>query len=98
MVSANLYDVIRRPIITEKSTIIAEAGKYVFEIADYADKTMTKKAIEQLFSVKVKKVNVMNVKGKNKRFKGTKGFSSGFKKALVTLEAGSNLDFSGGIK
>lgn len=98
MGNENLYDVIRRPIITEKSTVIAEAGKYVFEIAEYADKKSAKKAVEKLFSVKVKKVNVMNVKGKVKRFKGVKGFRSGFKKAMVTLEEGSSIDFSGGMK
>ncbi len=94
----NLYDVIRRPIITEKSTIIAEAGKYVFEVAAYANKESTKKAVEKLFSVKVNKVNVMNVNGKSKKFKGVKGFRSGYKKAIVTLEEGNSIDFSGGIK
>jgi len=93
-----LYDLIRKPIITEKSTYLGEQNKFVFEIEYNADKLAVKKAIENIFEVKVKKVNVLNIKGKNKRFKGVRGTQSDLKKAIVTLEKDHTIDFSGGIK
>lgn len=95
---ANKYDLIRKPIITEKSTILGEQGKYVFEVAKTASKTSVKKAIEEIFAVKVKAVNVLNQKGKTKVFKGTSGRRSDVKKAIVTLEKDNSIDFAGGIK
>ncbi|PCJ26951.1 MAG: 50S ribosomal protein L23 [Rickettsiales bacterium] len=92
------YDLIRRPIITEKSTIAGEQGKYVFEIAANADKPSVKRSIEAIFEVKVKSVNILNQNGKVKRFKGTMGRRSDVKKAIVTLEKDHTIDLAGGMK
>ena len=92
------YDLIRKPIITEKTTILSEQNKYTFEVLDVADKGTVKSAIENIFNVKVKKVNMLNIKGKVKRFKGRIGRQSDVKKAIVTLEENHTIDLSGGIK
>lgn len=92
------YDLIRKPIITEKTTILSEQNKYTFEVQDSANKVEVKSAIENIFNVKVKKVNMLNVKGKVKRFKGRIGRQSDVKKAIVTLEENHTIDLSGGIK
>jgi len=93
------FDLIRKPIITEKSTIMADDhNKFTFHVADFAEKSSIKSAIEKIFSVKVKKVNILNVKGKKKRFKGIIGRQSDKKKAIVTLEKDFTIDFSGGVK
>jgi large subunit ribosomal protein L23 len=68
MISANKYDIIRKPLITEKSTVLGELGKYVFEVEKSAEKGWIKKAIEEIFTVKVKSVNILNQKGKKKSF------------------------------
>ena len=86
------YDLIRSPIITEKSTILGEQVKYVFEIAPAANKSSVKKAIEEIFDVKVKSVNTLNQVGKEKRFKGRVGRRSDKKKAIVTLEKDCTID------
>lgn len=98
MAAASKYDLIRKPVITEKSTILGEQGKYVFEVTKTASKGLIKKAIEEIFTVKVKSVNVLNQKGKVKTFKGTLGRRSDVKKAIVTLEKDNSIDFAGGIK
>lgn len=92
------YDLIRSPIVTEKSTILGEQVKYVFEIAPAANKSSVKKAIEEIFDVKVKSVNTLNQVGKEKRFKGRVGRRSDKKKAIVTLEKDCTIDLAGGIK
>lgn len=92
------YDLIKRPLITEKTTILSEQNKYTFAVAEIANKASVKSAIEKIFEVKVKKVNVLNVKGKKKRFKGRIGTQSDIKKAIVTLEKDNVIDYSGGIK
>lgn len=96
--SKSIYDLIRKPIITEKSTFLGEGGKYVFEVAANAEKSMIRKAIEQIFTVKVKAVNVINQIGKKKRFKGVMGCRSDVKKAIVTLEKDNTIDLAGGVK
>jgi large subunit ribosomal protein L23 len=78
-------DIIRRPIITEETTEMMEQGKYVFEVDLNANKVEIKKAIEQLFDVKVKKLNTMRVKGKIKRYGRFSGRTPERKKAIVTL-------------
>ena len=98
MISASKYDLIRKPLITEKSTVLGELGKYVFEVEKTAEKGLIKKAIEEIFAVKVKSVNILNQKGKKKRFKGVKGRRSDVKKAMVTLEKEYTIDFTGGSK
>ncbi|MBN7787494.1 50S ribosomal protein L23 [Ponticoccus gilvus] len=94
---AEHYDVIRKPIITEKSTMASEAGAVVFEVAIDAAKPQIKEAVEALFSVKVKAVNTTITKGKNKRFRGVKGTRKDVKKAYVTLEEGNTIDVSTGL-
>lgn len=98
MISANKYDIIRKPLITEKSTVLGELGKYVFEVEKSAEKGLIKKVIEEMFTVKVKSVNILNQKGKKKRFKGVMGRRSDVKKAMVTLEKDYTIDFTGGGK
>lgn len=92
------YDLITKPVITEKATMLVESGKYVFDVAPFADKANVKAAIEKIFSVKVKKVNILNRVGKEKRFRGTIGRRASTKKAIVTLEKDFSIDMSGGIR
>ena len=96
-VKAELYDVIRRPVITEKSTMASEANALVFEVAKDADKPLIKEAVETLFSVKVKAVNTVLTKGKVKRFRGRPGRRNDVKKAYVTLEEGHMIDVTTGL-
>jgi len=91
------YDVIRKPIITEKSTMASEHGAVVFEVAMSANKPAIKDAVEALFGVKVKAVNTTITKGKVKRFKGQMGKRRDVKKAYVTLEEGNTIDVSTGL-
>ncbi len=78
-------DIIRRPIITENSTEMMEEGKYTFEVDIRANKVEVKKAIEQIFDVKVKKVNTLKIPRKQKRYGRYSGFTAERKKAIVTL-------------
>jgi len=89
-----LYDVIRSPIVTEKSTMASEHSQVVFKVAMTATKPDIKEAVERLFKVKVLAVNTLVRKGKTKRFKGVKGHQSDFKKAIVTLAEGQTIDIS----
>jgi large subunit ribosomal protein L23 len=91
------YDVIRKPIITEKSTMASESGAVVFEVAIDANKPAIKEAVEALFGVKVKAVNTSITKGKVKRFRGQLGKRKDVKKAYVTLEDGNTIDVSTGL-
>lgn len=92
-----LMQVLLSPHVSEKSTIVGEANnQYVFKVVPDAKKPEIKKAVEQMFSVKVKGVQVSNVKGKSKRFGTIQGRRSDWKKAYVTLEAGQDIDFLGG--
>jgi large subunit ribosomal protein L23 len=94
---AELYDVIRKPIITEKATMASETGAVVFEVAIDANKPLIKEAVEALFGVKVKAVNTTITKGKVKRFRGQLGKRKDVKKAYVTLEEGNTIDVSTGL-
>lgn len=96
-INANYYDIIRRPIITEKATAVTELGKFSFEVAPCADKIKVKKAVEAIFNVQVTQVNISNLKGKRKMFKGREGFRKGQKKAVVTLKQGQTIDFTSGV-
>ena len=91
------YDVIRKPIITEKATMASEANAVVFEVAIDANKPQIKEAVETLFNVKVKAVNTSITKGKVKRFRGMLGKRKDVKKAYVTLEEGNTIDVSTGL-
>lgn len=91
------YDIIRRPVVTEKSTMASEANQVVFDVAVDATKPEIKAAIEQLFSVKVTAVNTLLRKGKVKRFRGRIGTRNDVKKAVVTLADGQSIDISTGL-
>ena len=94
---AALYDVIRKPIITEKATMASESNGLVFEVAIDANKPLIKEAVETLFNVKVKAVNTTVTKGKVKRFRGRPGTRKDVKKAYVTLEEGNMIDVTTGL-
>ena len=91
------YDVIVKPIVTEKATMASEAGAVVFQVAKTATKPQIKEAVEAVFGVKVKAVNTVVTKGKTKRFRGQLGSRSDVKKAYVTLEEGNTIDVSSGL-
>ncbi|MEE9379811.1 MAG: 50S ribosomal protein L23 [Hyphomonadaceae bacterium] len=91
------YDTILAPVITEKSTLVAEHNKIIFRVAIDANKKQIKDAVEHLFKVDVTKVNTIRVKGKEKRFRGTLGRRPDFKKAIVTLKDGQSVDISTGL-
>jgi large subunit ribosomal protein L23 len=91
------YDLIRKPIITEKATLASEGGAVVFEVAMDATKPEIKDAIESLFNVKVKAVNTTITKGKVKKFRGRPGKRRDVKKAYVTLVEGNTIDVTTGL-
>ena len=91
------YDVIRAPVVTEKSTLASENGQVVFDVAMSATKAEIKTAVEALFSVKVKAVNTLVRKGKVKRFRNSLGVRNDVKKAVVTLVDGQSIDISTGL-
>jgi len=91
-------DIIIRPRLTEKSTDQRkELNKYCFEVNSLCNKIQAKKAIEKMFNVKVLKVNVLNKKGKLKRYRGHAGYKGDVKKVIVTLPKGSKIDFFEGF-
>lgn len=91
------YDIIRSPVITEKSTLLSEHNQVMFNVAPKATKPEIKAAVEALFEVKVSAVNTLNRKGKVKRFRGRPGRQSDVKKAIVTLEDGQSIDVTTGL-
>jgi large subunit ribosomal protein L23 len=91
------YDVIRRPVVTEKSTMASEHNQVIFDVAPEATKPQIKDAVEGLFGVKVTAVNTLTRKGKVKRFRGRPGVRNDVKKAIVTLAEGSSIDISTGL-
>lgn len=91
------HDIIRKPIITEDSIERLQNGKYTFEVAKDANKVEIAKAIEEIFDVKVAKVNTMSVKGKEKRMGRFTGFRPDWKKAIVTLEGDKTIEFFDGM-
>ena len=91
------YDVIVAPVVTEKATIASEHNKVVFKVAAEATKDDIAAAVEELFKVKVTKVNTLVTKGKTKFFRGIKGRRSDVKKAIVTLAEGQSIDITTGL-
>jgi large subunit ribosomal protein L23 len=91
------YDIVRRPVITEKATLVSEKNQVVFKVALDASKPEIKQAVEALFDVKVVAVNTMIVKGKSKRWRGKPYVRSDEKKAVVTLAEGQSIDVTTGI-
>ena len=94
----DLYDVLRAPVITEKSSILSQFSKYVFKVRSETTKGMVKRAIEHIFNVKVLKVHSIKTKGKVKMFRRIKGEQSDYKKMIVTLEKGKTIDLNAEIK
>ena len=90
-------DIIRKPIVTEKTTMASETGAVVFEVDIKATKPQVKVAIEELFNVKVKSVNNLVAKGKAKRSKGILGRRKDIKKAYVMLADGNTIDVTTGL-
>ena len=91
------YDIIVRPIITEKSSLGSQFGQVTFEVTLDATKPEIKVAVEKLFDRKVKAVNTVLTKGKQKRFRGRPGKRSDYKKAIVTFEDGQDIDVTQGV-
>jgi large subunit ribosomal protein L23 len=91
------YDIVVKPVITEKSTLVSEYNQVVFKVANSASKPEIKAAVEALFSVKVLSVNTLIQKGKTKRWKGKEYRRSDEKKAIVTLADGDRIDVTTGI-
>ena len=97
MATTRHYDTILSPVITEKDTLLTEQNKVVFQVAKDATKDEIAAAVEELFKVRVIKVNTLITKGKTKRFRGILGQRSDVKKAIVTLQAGQTIDISTGL-
>lgn len=89
----SVYDIIIRPIITEKSNALSTLNKYTFEVHKSANKIQIRKAVEEIFKVKVLSVNTMNVKSKPKRMGAFLGRTRSWKKAIVALPEGERLEF-----
>lgn len=96
-VTEKMYEVLRNPIFTEKAMKASENGQVTFRVPLTATKTEVKAAVEALFGVKVKSVNTIRVGGKKKRFRNTIGVRSDYKKAIVTLAEGNNIDLTTGV-
>ena len=97
MKKIHLYDKILSPIVTEKSTSLSDQNKIVFKVPDNANKKNLKKNIEKIFKVKVTKINIINKKSRNKITRGRKVKVMGYKKAIITLQKGQNIDLTTGI-
>ena len=92
-----VFDILRRPVITEKSTILQEEGRYTFEVAPNATKHQIKKAVEEAFNVDVLQVNTMHVRGKRKRFGPRIAQGRSWKKAIVLLSPGDTITIFEGV-
>lgn len=92
-----IFELIRRPLVTEKTTMISEYNQVAFEVPLDANKFEIRAAIEELFKVKVTSVNTIRQNGKVKRFRGRPGRRVDFKKAVVTLAEGDSIDVSTGL-
>ncbi len=93
----HLYEVLRRPLITEKSASLQAEGKYAFEVAREANKHQVKQVVEKAFNVEVTAVNVLTVPGKGRRVGGRKVLTQPWKKAIVTLKPGDKIEFFEGL-
>jgi len=93
----HLYEVLRRPVITEKSTTLQEQSKYAFEVDEKANKPLIKQAVEKAFKVNVKSVNIIGVPGKMRRVGRRQVMTRSWKKAIVTLRVGDKIEFFEGV-
>ena len=96
-VNMHLYEILKRPLITEKTTLLTERNVYAFEVAQGSAKHQIKEAVEIAFKVKVAKVNVMTVPGKMKRIGRRQVLTPSWKKAVVALEPGGKIEFFEGV-
>ena len=97
MKTEDLYEILRSPVITEKSTLAGQNNQVVFRVPLDATKPQVKEAVETLFKVKVDAVNTLRQRGKVKRFRGQAGRRSDSKKAIVTLAEGHSIDVTTGL-
>ena len=97
MKNRHYLDLIISPNVTEKSTSLSEFNKVVFKVRKGVSKNLIKKSIEKIFKVNVIKINTINLKGKNKIVRNRKTFKPGYKKAIITLKKGQNIDLATGI-
>ena len=97
MKKQHYLDTIISPNITEKSTSMSDFNKVVFKVDKKANKKSIKKTVEKIFKVNVIKINTINMKGKTKFVRNKKSYKSGYKKAIITLKKGQNIDLSTGI-
>ena len=95
--AVNSFDILRRPIVTERSTLLQEKGRYVFEVSPASTKHQIKWAVEEAFDVTVVKVNTMNVRGKSKRIGPRTARTRSWRKALVTLGPGDTITIFEGV-
>jgi large subunit ribosomal protein L23 len=93
----DLYDVILKPVMSEKSNILTAGNKYTFFVDRRSDKSLIAKSVEFIFNVKVSCVNIVNLKSRKVRFKGVKGSQAARKKAVVTLSDGFKIDLTSGL-
>ncbi len=93
----HLYQVLRRPLITEKNSMLQAQGKYVFEASEEANKHQIKQAVEKAFKVKVTAVNIMTVPGKTRRVGRRQVLTPSHKKAIVTLKPGDKIELFEGV-
>ena len=97
MEKLHLYDKVISPLVTEKSTNLSEQNKIIFKVHSKANKKNLKKSIEKIFKVNVTKINIINKKSRIKTARGKKVRVKGFKKAIITLKKGQNIDLTSGI-
>ena len=97
MSKIHLYDKILSPVVTEKSTNLSEQNKIVFKVPQNANKKNLKKNIEKIFKVNVTKINIINKQSRKKITRGRKVKIAGYKKAIITLKKGQNIDLTTGI-
>jgi len=93
----HIYEIVRRPVVTEKGTLMQEQGKYTFEVASNSTKEMVKQAVEKAFKVNVIKVNIVGMKGKTKRMGKREIVTPSWKKAVVTLKEGQKIQIFEGV-
>lgn len=93
----HIYDVVKRPLITEKATVMKEQSRYAFEVAKEANKRQIREAVEAAFKVNVVKVNVMSMPGKMRRIGRRYVMTRSWKKAVVTLEPDQKIEFFEGV-
>lgn len=91
------YEILRRPVVTEKNTVLMDQNKYAFEVAKNSNKAMVKEAVETAFKVKVESVNMITVPSKPRGFGRMRGKRASWKKAIVTLKTGYKIEIFEGV-